>query len=103
MSHTDPIAIKHRRLLRIAGYVASREQPTTAEAIRIHFSMSQRAVYRNINMLKDMGIPIRGGTGVGYVLKPSHLSAWLDEALYGPRPSRPRLRETNNEGVRLNA
>lgn len=98
MSYVEPIATES-----IAGYVASRDQPTTAEAIRIHSSMSQRAVYRNINMLKDMGVSIRGECDIGYELKRDRLRAWLDEVLYGQRPAQPRARDTTNEEVRLNA
>lgn len=99
----EPIGTKHRRLLRIAGYVASHDQPTTADMIRIHFSLSLRGVYRMVATLKDMGVPIRGEPGIGYELRPERLMAWMEETVWGFKPARPTARRFTGEGDRLHA
>lgn len=103
MSHVDPIAAKYRRLLRIAGYIANHDQPTTADMVRIHFSLSLRGVYRAIATMKDMGVPIRGESGIGYELRPDRLMAWMEETVWGFKPARPAARRLTGEGDRFHA
>lgn len=56
------------RLLKIVHLLRSRRQATTAKQIADEFEICTRTVYRDIQDLMDVGTPITGEAGVGYMI-----------------------------------
>jgi predicted DNA-binding transcriptional regulator YafY len=49
----------------------------TAGELSGHFGLTQRTLYRDIAALKEMGIPIRGEAGTGYILEDGYMAPTL--------------------------
>ncbi|MGV3548803.1 helix-turn-helix transcriptional regulator [Rhizobium sp.] len=52
------------QILRLAG------RPTTAAEIAERLEVTPRSIYRDIAALQAMRVPIEGGRGIGYILRP---------------------------------
>ena len=50
---------------------ALNEGLTTAERLAASTDVTVRTIYRDMQMLKGIGLPIVGEAGVGYVLRPN--------------------------------
>ena len=80
------------RLFSILDILRSRRGPTSATTLAETLGVTERTVYRDMATLKEMGAPIRGEGGVGYVIErgyflpPMHFDAdELDVILLGIR------------------
>lgn len=60
---------KAERLFHILNVLRSRRTAITAEQIADTLEISKRTVYRDIQSLLLSGIPLEGGSGVGYLLQ----------------------------------
>lgn len=79
------------RLLGIAGYLSQRNRLTTGRQIADDFGIAIRTVYRDIEDIRAMGLPIAGERGVGFSLTPDQFVEWvLCQALRNPRAGRAR-------------
>lgn len=56
------------RLMKIAHFLRSRRRAVTAQQIGDEFDICTRTVYRDIQELLNLGTPIQGEAGVGYVI-----------------------------------
>ncbi len=57
------------RLFSILDILRSRRGPVSAVMLAELLSVTERTIYRDMATLKDMGAPIRGEGGVGYVIE----------------------------------
>lgn len=57
------------RLLEIIEILRRSKFAVTANELSKRFEISIRSVYRDISILQSQGVPIEGGTGVGYILR----------------------------------
>ncbi|MBT0585977.1 helix-turn-helix transcriptional regulator [Alteromonas oceanisediminis] len=72
---------KAERLNEIVHYLRRMHYAVTAEILSAHFEVSLRTLYRDIQDLKDSGVPIQGEAGVGYVIdKKYHLPPIMFDA-----------------------
>ncbi|TDV05516.1 helix-turn-helix transcriptional regulator [Paraburkholderia caballeronis] len=60
------------RLLSLMEILRTKRRPVTAAQLAAELSVSERTVYRDVAELAAQGVPVEGGAGVGYVLKPGH-------------------------------
>lgn len=60
---------KTERLFAILDSLRRRRGPTTAEALAEERQVSVRTIYRDIQTLTNLGAPIEGEAGIGYVLR----------------------------------
>lgn len=58
---------KAERLFELVQFLRSRRRAVTARVIAERFGVSERSVYRDLQSLKDAGVPIEGAAGVGYL------------------------------------
>jgi predicted DNA-binding transcriptional regulator YafY len=58
------------RLFQIIQILRRVRAPVTAAAIAAELETSKRSVYRDIAALQAMRVPIEGGRGIGYILRP---------------------------------
>lgn len=61
---------KASRLFEIIQILRLAPRPVTAARIAERLEVSPRSVYRDIAALQGMRVPIEGGRGVGYILRP---------------------------------
>ena len=61
---------KASRLFEIIQILRLARKPVTAANIAGQMEVSQRSVYRDIAALQAMRVPIEGGRGLGYILRP---------------------------------
>src|SRR5580692_6042480 len=61
---------KASRLFEIIQILRLARKPVTSADIAAQMEVSQRSVYRDIAALQAMRIPIEGGRGIGYILRP---------------------------------
>jgi predicted DNA-binding transcriptional regulator YafY len=61
---------KASRLFEIIQILRLARKPATAAEIAERLEVSQRSVYRDIVALQAMRVPIEGGRGIGYILRP---------------------------------
>lgn len=61
---------KASRLFEIIQILRLAEKPVTAAHIAGDLGVTSRSIYRDIAALQIMGVPIRGGRGIGYLLRP---------------------------------
>jgi predicted DNA-binding transcriptional regulator YafY len=61
---------KASRLFEIIQILRLARKPVTSADIAAQMEVSQRSVYRDIAALQAMRVPIEGGRGVGYILRP---------------------------------
>ncbi len=57
------------RLFLLMDALRARRQPVTAAALGAQMNVSERTIYRDIGTLVELGAPIDGEAGVGYVLR----------------------------------
>ncbi|QDG76755.1 YafY family protein [Labrenzia sp. PHM005] len=57
------------RLFSILDILRSRRSPVSAATLAEMLSVTERTVYRDMATLKEMGAPIRGEGGIGYVIE----------------------------------
>lgn len=63
---------KSERLFQLVMLLRSRRTAITAEAIAEAMGISVRTVYRDVQALVLSGVPIEGGAGVGYMIRPTN-------------------------------
>ncbi|WP_292645073.1 YafY family protein, partial [Mesorhizobium sp.] len=61
---------KASRLFEIIQIVRLARQPVTAATIAERLEVTVRSIYRDIAALQAMRVPIEGGRGIGYILRP---------------------------------
>jgi predicted DNA-binding transcriptional regulator YafY len=61
---------KASRLFEIIQILRSARQPVTAARIAQSLNVTPRSIYRDIAALQAMHVPIQGGRGIGYILRP---------------------------------
>jgi predicted DNA-binding transcriptional regulator YafY len=61
---------KASRLFEIIQILRLARQPVTAASIAGRLEVTVRSVYRDIVALQGMRVPIEGGRGIGYILRP---------------------------------
>jgi predicted DNA-binding transcriptional regulator YafY len=61
---------KATRLFEIIQMVRLSQQPVTAAQIAAHLNVTVRSIYRDVQALQAMDVPIEGGRGIGYILRP---------------------------------
>ncbi|BDA83730.1 transcriptional regulator [Aureimonas sp. SA4125] len=61
---------KAERLFEIIQILRLARGPVTAAAIAERLEVAPRSVYRDIGALQGMRVPIEGGRGIGYILRP---------------------------------
>jgi predicted DNA-binding transcriptional regulator YafY len=57
------------RLFEMLGVLRARRTPVTALDLAHELGVSERSIYRDIEMLRSLGAPLDGQAGVGYLLK----------------------------------
>jgi len=73
------------RCLRIAGRIALSSGALTAARIAQVEGIPKRTVYRDIDALRGMGVPVRGEAGQGYQLPKPALQRWVDQVVWRER------------------
>lgn len=63
---------KSERLFQLVQFLRKRRRAVTAAVIAEHFGTCERTVYRDLQALKDSGVPINGAAGVGYLFDKSY-------------------------------
>ncbi len=63
---------KASRLFEIIQIVRLAKRPVTAAAIAERLEVAPRSIYRDIAALQAMRVPIEGGRGIGYILRPGY-------------------------------
>jgi predicted DNA-binding transcriptional regulator YafY len=72
---------KAERLNEIVHYLRRMHHAVTAQTLAVHFEVSTRTMYRDIQDLQDNGVPILGEAGVGYMIdKHYHLPPVMFDA-----------------------
>ena len=61
---------KASRLFEIIQIVRLAKKPVTAAEIATQLEVTARSIYRDIAALQAMRVPIEGGRGIGYILRP---------------------------------
>lgn len=61
---------KAARLFEIIQILRLAKKPVTAAHVAGELDVTSRSIYRDIAALQAMGVPIRGGRGIGYLLRP---------------------------------
>ncbi|TIU04531.1 MAG: HTH domain-containing protein, partial [Mesorhizobium sp.] len=61
---------KASRLFEIIQILRLAKKPVTAATIAEQLEVTVRSVYRDIAALQAMRVPIEGGRGIGYILRP---------------------------------
>lgn len=61
---------KASRLFEIIQILRLSKKPVTAAAIAEQLEVTVRSIYRDIAALQGMRVPIEGGRGIGYILRP---------------------------------
>ncbi|MFP6558876.1 helix-turn-helix transcriptional regulator [Paraburkholderia sp. B3] len=61
------------RLLGLMEILRTRRRPVTAARLADELAVSERTIYRDVAELVAQGVPIEGGAGIGYLLKPGHV------------------------------
>jgi predicted DNA-binding transcriptional regulator YafY len=72
MANWGPCMSRSGRLLRLMEFLRTRRRPVTAARLADELAVSERTIYRDVAELMAQGVPIEGGAGVGYVLKPGY-------------------------------
>jgi len=60
------------RLLRLMEFLRTKRRPVTAARLADELAVSERTIYRDVAELMAQGVPIEGGAGVGYMLRPGY-------------------------------
>jgi predicted DNA-binding transcriptional regulator YafY len=61
---------KASRLFEIIQILRLARKPVTSAQIAARLEVTQRSIYRDIAALQAMRVPIEGGRGIGYILRP---------------------------------
>ncbi|WP_105432858.1 YafY family protein [Neorhizobium sp. T6_25] len=61
---------KASRLFEIIQILRLAKKPVTAAEIAVQLEVTVRSIYRDIAALQAMRVPIEGGRGIGYILRP---------------------------------
>jgi predicted DNA-binding transcriptional regulator YafY len=57
------------RLFQLMDALRGNRRPVTAAALAVQLGVSERTIYRDIQTLGQLGAPVDGSAGVGYVLR----------------------------------
>lgn len=57
------------RLFQLMDALRANRRPVTAAALAAQLGVSERTIYRDIQTLAELGAPVEGSAGVGYLLK----------------------------------
>ncbi|NVK31145.1 MAG: YafY family transcriptional regulator [Gammaproteobacteria bacterium] len=60
--------MRTERLFKLGQYLRRQRQAVTAEQLAAQFGVSTRTIYRDIQLLSDAGVSIKGEAGVGYII-----------------------------------
>ncbi len=63
---------QNRRLFTIMDALRRNRQAVSAASLAATLKVSVRTLYRDMQALKDLGAPVEGEAGVGYVLRPGY-------------------------------
>src|SRR3984957_18432377 len=58
------------RLFKLMDALRGHRRPVTAARLAEDLSVSVRTVYRDVQTLMDLGAPVEGEAGLGYLLRP---------------------------------
>lgn len=58
-----------RRLFDLINILRARRLPVTALDLATELCVSQRSIYRDIDMLRSLGAPLEGEAGLGFCLR----------------------------------
>jgi predicted DNA-binding transcriptional regulator YafY len=64
-----PIVSRTTRLFKLMDALRAHRRPVTAARLAEDVSVSVRTIYRDIQTLVDLGAPVEGEAGLGYVLR----------------------------------
>ncbi|WP_229414220.1 helix-turn-helix transcriptional regulator [Zemynaea arenosa] len=64
------MATKSSRLLLLMDALRGHRRPVTAAQLAEKTGVSERTIYRDLQALAELGAPVQGEAGVGYMLKP---------------------------------
>ncbi|MGB9107623.1 MAG: helix-turn-helix domain-containing protein, partial [Telluria sp.] len=56
------------RLFQLMDALRGNRRPVTAGALAAQLGVSERTIYRDIQTLAQLGAPVEGAAGVGYML-----------------------------------
>jgi predicted DNA-binding transcriptional regulator YafY len=65
-----PAVSRTTRLFKLMDALRAHRRPVTAARLAEDVSVSVRTIYRDIQTLMDLGAPVEGEAGLGYVLRP---------------------------------
>ncbi|NVI83653.1 YafY family protein [Janthinobacterium sp. BJB401] len=69
------------RLFLLMDAMRARRVPVTAAQLAQQLGVSERTIYRDIQTLAELGAPLQGEAGIGYVLR---RGAFLPPLMFGP-------------------
>ncbi|XWN32369.1 MAG: YafY family protein [Devosia sp.] len=58
------------RLLSLLQALREQRRPVAAATLAKRFGVSERTIYRDLDVLADLGAPVEGEAGVGFILRP---------------------------------
>ena len=58
------------RLLQLLQNLRERRGAVTAKALASQFGVSERTIYRDMETLLALGVPVEGEAGTGFILRP---------------------------------
>ncbi|WFE76678.1 HTH domain-containing protein (plasmid) [Roseinatronobacter sp. S2] len=58
------------RLLQLLQTLRERRRAVTAKTLAERFNVSQRTIYRDMETLLELGVPVEGEAGTGFILRP---------------------------------
>ena len=60
------------RLLQLLQTLRERRSAVTARALAERFDVSERTIYRDMETLLELGVPVEGEAGTGFILRPGY-------------------------------
>lgn len=58
------------RLLQLIQTLREKRGAITAKALALEFNVSERTIYRDMETLLELGVPVEGEAGTGFILRP---------------------------------
>jgi len=62
--------LRSGRLLQLLRTLRGRRSAVTAKALAAMFQVSERTIYRDMETLLELGVPVEGEAGTGFILRP---------------------------------
>lgn len=60
------------RLLQLLQALREHRSAVTAKSLAARFEVSERTIYRDMETLLELGVPVEGEAGTGYILRPGY-------------------------------